>query len=495
MKLVERSLLELRELLAGGEVSPLEVTRSYLESIEERNATYGAFLSVFSETAEERAKSLESEDLARLPLGGIPVAVKDNICTADRPTTCASRILEGYRPPYSATVVERLERSGAVILGKTNMDEFAMGSSTEFSRAGPSRNPWDLSRSPGGSSGGSAVAVAAGMVPAALGSDTGGSIRQPAAMTGIVGMKPTYGRISRYGLVAFASSLDQIGPFTRNVADMAFVLEHLCGHDPRDSTSSNRTVENFGAGLNGELEGLTLGLPVALYEDLGGEARRSFETALQSAKEAGASVREIELPHATYSIACYYVVANAEASSNLARFDGVRFGRRGTSAEDVLSLYRSTREEGFGDEVKRRILLGTFVLSAGYYDAYYSKAQKVRTLILRDFERAFGRCDLIALPTSPTSAFRIGERVGDPLQMYLSDIFTTPASLAGLPGISIPSGLDEKGLPLGIQLMAPAFEEARLLQGAYGLEKAIGFDESPLSSDGGNEGRKDPDEL
>jgi aspartyl-tRNA(Asn)/glutamyl-tRNA(Gln) amidotransferase subunit A len=399
------------------------------------------------------------------------VVLKDNIAVAGEPCGCASRILEGYTSPYDSTTAARLREAGAVVVGRANMDEFAMGSSTENSARGPARNPWDPERAPGGSSGGSAALVAAGVVPLALGSDTGGSIRQPAALCGVVGLKPTYGRVSRYGLVAFASSLDQIGPLARTSADAALALGVLAGHDPRDSTSLPDPVPDYVAALSGDCSGLTVGLPREYFVEEGVEPAvlAAVREAVLELEKAGARTREISLPHTRHAVATYYLVANAEASSNLSRFDGVRYGRRAES-DDVGALYRKTRSEGFGPEVKRRILLGTYVLSAGYYDAYYRKAQQVRTLIRRDFEAAFEQCDLIATPTTPEAAFRLGERSGDPLRMYLSDVYTVSASLAGIPGLSTPCGLPG-GLPVGLQLLAPALGEPVLLRVADAFER------------------------
>jgi aspartyl-tRNA(Asn)/glutamyl-tRNA(Gln) amidotransferase subunit A len=402
----------------------------------------------------------------RSRLDGMPVALKDNIVQAGEPASCASRILEGYVSPFDATVVARLRAAGAVIVGRTNLDEFAMGSSTENSCAGPTRNPWDRTRSPGGSSGGSAAAVAAGIVPAAFGSDTGGSIRQPAALCGVVGMKPTYGRVSRYGLVAFASSLDQIGPFARTAADCALLLEAIAGHDPQDSTSLPEPAPSLSRALTGDVSGLTLGV-LREADDGSGVTPGVHERVCEAVAElerAGAKVREVSLPHTRFAIAAYYLIATAEASSNLARYDGVRYGRRAADgAGGITALYERTRAEGFGAEVKRRILLGTYVLSAGYYDAYYRKAQQVRTLLRRDFDAAFEACDAIVLPTTPETAFRLGEKSSDPLALYLADVFTVSANLAGLPGVSIPCGLDA-GLPVGFQILGRPREDATVLR-------------------------------
>ncbi len=411
------------------------------------------------------------------PLGAVPLAIKDLFCVEDVPSAAGSRILEGYRPPYTATVVQRLLAAGSPLLGKTNMDEFAMGSSNENSGFGPVRNPWDERRVPGGSSGGSAAAVAAGLAPWAIGTDTGGSIRQPAALCGIVGLKPTYGAVSRYGMIAFASSLDQAGPLTRDVTDCALLLGHMVGSDPCDSTSTG-TPEEVRIPTAERLEGLRFGVPPELTgEGVEPGVRAAFDRALGLIEELGGSVEEVALPHSDHGIAAYYVIAPAEASANLARFDGVRYGHR-RDGGDLLSLYESTREQGFGAEVKRRIMLGTYALSSGYYDAYYGRAQRVRTKIAEDFSAAFQRVDLIVTPTSPTVAFGLGERTDDPLAMYLSDFCTVPMPLAGIPAISIPGGLSE-GLPVGIQLAGPAFSENRILDAAYALEQAIGFDQRP----------------
>ncbi len=415
------------------------------------------------------------------PLAGVPLAVKDLFCTEGVPSQAGSRILEGYRPPYTATAVARLEEAGATLLGKTNQDEFAMGSSNENSAYGPVLNPWDRTRVPGGSSGGSAAAVAAGLAPWAIGTDTGGSIRQPAALCGIVGLKPTYGSISRYGMIAFASSLDQAGPFTRDVTDAALLLRHMVGADPKDSTAVGHPhpVELPTAQ---RLEGIRLGVPAELAAGDGVEpgVLESFEATLTLARELGASVEEVSLPTAPQGLSAYYVLAPAEASSNLARFDGVRYGLR-VDADDLVSMYTGTRHDGFGDEVKRRILIGTYALSSGYYDAYYGRAQRARTLIAREFASVFEQVDFVVTPTSPGVAFELGSKTADPLEMYLSDFFTVPMSLAGIPGISIPCGLSE-GLPVGFQLAGPAFSENRILDAAHALEQAIGFDGSPARS-------------
>jgi aspartyl-tRNA(Asn)/glutamyl-tRNA(Gln) amidotransferase subunit A len=441
-----------------------------------------AFLDVHADAARRHARELtDSGDFRRLPLGGVPVAIKDNICIQGTRTTCGSKILGDYRPPYTATVVERLRGAGAVVIGKTNLDEFAMGSSTENSAFGPTRNPWDLSRAPGGSSGGSAAAVASGMAAAAVGSDTGGSIRQPASFCGVVGVKPTYGRVSRYGLVAFASSLDQIGPFTRTVGDAALMLNTLCGKDPRDATSANAPVPDFTAGLREGLRGLKVGVPWGfLGADLDPAVRSAFDRVVDAVRRDGA-VEEVALPHADYGLAAYYIVANAEASANLARFDGVRYGHRAREAKSLYDMYTHTRREGFGAEVKRRVFLGTYVLSAGYYDAYYHRALQVRTLIIRDFANAFSRCDVVMLPTAPTPAFTLGEKTEDPILMYLNDVFTIPVNLAGLPGLSLPVAKSAGGLPIGVQLIGRAFDEATLLRAAAGIERLVEYPTGTLA--------------
>jgi len=410
-----------------------------------------------------------------LPLAGLPLAVKDLFCVAGQPTQSGSKILEGYRPPYTATVVEKLESAGATVLGKTNQDEFAMGSSNENSAFGPVKNPWDESRVPGGSSGGSAAAVAAGSALWALGTDTGGSVRQPASLCGVVGLKPTYGSVSRYGMVAFASSLDQAGPIARDVGDTALLYAQMVGQDPRDATSLQYPGEVVLPTAE-RLDGTTIGVPEDVYADgIEPGVLASFEAALETARGLGARIERISLPHAAYALSAYYVIAPAEASANLARFDGVRYGLRAEGASTLSDLYTRTRHDGFGPEVRRRIMLGTYVLSSGYYDAYYGTAQKVRTKVVDDFKAAFGKVDLIAAPTSPSVAFPLGERTGDPLSMYLADIFTVPYSLAGVPAISLPSGLSD-GLPVGLQLAGPAFSENAILDAAYALEQALGFD-------------------
>ena len=449
------------------------VVEAALARIDRAQPALQAFQHVAADRARARADALDRSDAPKGPLHAVPLALKDNIVMRGVPTTAGSKILEGYQSPYDASVVDALERAGAVIVGTTRCDEFAMGSSTDNCAYGPAHNPWDLSRTPGGSSGGSAAAVAAGLVPLALGSDTGGSIRQPAALCGVVGVKPTYGRVSRYGLIAFASSLDQIGPIARSVREAAQVLEVISGHDPRDSTSSQQAVPEFTRSLTRDVHGLKIGVPRHLMtEAVDTDVRTAFNDALDVARSLGAIVTDVELPHADQGIPVYYLIATAEASANLARFDGVRFGLRATGATTLSELYDQSRHDGFGAEVKRRIMLGTYVLSAGYYDAYYLKAQQVRTLIAADYTRAFEAVDVIALPTSPSAAFRLGERVENPLQMYLADVFTVGANLAGLPGVSIPCGMTADGLPVGLQLVARPWEEATMLRMADAYEAA-----------------------
>ena len=462
---------EIRDAVTTGQTSAVEVCQASLDRIKATDGSLGAFLSVAAERALDRARAIDLKK-HRGPLAGVPVAIKDNISTRGIPTTAASRMLKHYVPPYDATVITRLEAAGAVVIGKTNCDEFAMGSSTENSAFGPSRNPWDTDRIPGGSSGGSAVAVAAGMTPIGLGSDTGGSIRQPASLCGIVGLKPTYGRVSRYGLIAFASSLDCIGALTRTAHDAALALAALAGPDPHDATASQEPAADYAAALSGDIRGLRLGVPRAMLEQgVDDSVRSCFYGALDILRARGADIVDIDLPHARYAISTYYFVATAEASSNLARFDGVRYGYRAEGALDLRSMYEKTRSQGFGAEVKRRIMLGTYVLSAGYYDAYYLKAQQVRTLVRRDYEQAFHTVDAVVMPTSPTPAFKIGERVEDPLQLYLVDVFTVSANLAGLPAVSVPCGLTPQRLPIGLQMTGKPFDEATLLRLADGYER------------------------
>lgn len=467
------SISALRKQLTAKEITPKDIVLDLAKAIESQNPSLGAYLSWDVEAALAEA---EKADLSR-PLGGIPIGIKDNINVTGQPCTCGSKMLsENYTAPYDAGVIQRLRSAGAVPFGRLNMDEFAMGSSTENSALGVTRNPRDLERVPGGSSGGSAAAVAGNLAIAALGSDTGGSIRQPAALCGCVGIKPTYGRVSRFGLVAFASSLDQIGPLTKTVEDSALLLNHLCGHDARDSTSLNVDTPDFTATLGQDIKGLRIGLPKEYYiEGIHPDIAAGVKSAIQKLESLGAIVEEISLPHTELGVATYYVLAPAEASANLARFDGVRYGHRSASAKDLLEHYQMSREEGFGPEVKRRILLGTYVLSSGYYDAYYIRAQKARTLIRNDFTEAFKKVDVILSPTSPTPAHRLGELKENPLAAYLEDVFTIPVNLAGLPGISIPCGtaqMDGKALPVGLQIVGKPLDEATVLRVAHAFEQA-----------------------
>jgi aspartyl-tRNA(Asn)/glutamyl-tRNA(Gln) amidotransferase subunit A len=468
---------DLAELIKSGEVTSRRVVEASLDAAEELNEPLNAFLEIGRKVALERAESINGREGV---LAGIPIAIKDNICVRGMQASCGSRILGDYHPPYNATVIERLLGAGAVVVGKTNCDEFAMGSSNENSAFGSVKNPWDTSRVPGGSSGGSAAAVASGIVPVALGSDTGGSVRQPASLCGVLGLKPTYGRNSRYGLVAFASSLDQVGVFARSASDIARVLGVIAGRDPHDATTADVPVPNYLAELTGNIKGARIGLPRSLFgEGLDAEVRNSVEAAADVYRELGAEIVDVELPNAQYSIAVYYIIATAEASSNLARFDGVRYGFRAEDAPELRQMYRKTREEGFGAEVKRRIMLGTYVLSAGYYEAYYGKAQQVRSLIKEDFRKAFESCDAIITPTSPTPAFLIGEKVDNPLAMYLNDIYTVTANLAGIPGLNVPCGLSSQRLPIGFQLLGAYWSEPTLLKLAHAYETAQPFTERP----------------
>ncbi len=470
MELNRLTLIEAKRLIDSGEVSAEEIAEAVLKRIEEVDNKVKAYITV-NESMVEDAKSAKDGRLS-----GIPIAVKDNICTKGVKTTCASKILYNFVPPYDATVIEKMKAEGYVLSGKTNLDEFAMGSSTENSAFFTTRNPWDLERVPGGSSGGSAAAVAADMCIASLGSDTGGSIRQPAAFCGVVGLKPTYGRVSRYGLVAFASSLDQIGPITKTVEDAAYLLEIISGKDPMDSTSAPVGVERFTEKLSEDVKGLKVALPKEYFaEGIQKEVKEAVLSAVRLLEGEGVFAEEVSLPHTEYAVATYYIVAPAEASSNLARYDGVKYGYRAKGFSGLVDMYFKTRSEGFGDEVKRRIMLGTYSLASGYYDAYYLRAKKVRTLIKRDFEKVFESFDVVITPTSPTTAFRIGEKVSDPLTMYLSDIFTISANLAGVPAISIPCGVDENGLPIGLQIIAKPFDEATLLKVAYRIQELVGF--------------------
>ncbi len=479
MDLAALTIGKVQELLRSRQVSARELAQKHLERIDKRNGELGAFLTTCPERALAQAKAVDDK-IARSeplpPLAGVPMAIKDVIITRGTPTTAGSRILEGYVPPYDATAVARLEQAGAMVLGKTNCDEFAMGSSNENSAYRPVRNPHDTSRVPGGSSGGSAAAVADAQAVAALGSDTGGSIRQPAGFCGVVGLMGTYGRVSRYGLIAFASSLDHIGPFGRTVADVAAVLQAIAGRDPNDSTSVDVPVPDYLAALNKPVKGMKLGVPKEYFGGgLDPDVRAKVEKGIALLREQGCEVREVSLPHTDYAIACYYIIATAEASSNLARYDGVRYGPRAPGVDTLEAMYRRTRGRGFGAEVKRRIMLGTYALSAGYYEAYYLKAQKVRALLYQDFVKAFEQVDALVTPTSPTPAFKLGEKTEDPLAMYLADIYTVTGDLVGVPGISVPCGKSKAGLPIGLQFFTRHFEEARLLQLAHAFEQAGGF--------------------
>jgi aspartyl-tRNA(Asn)/glutamyl-tRNA(Gln) amidotransferase subunit A len=465
---------ELQERLRDGDLTSVEITESVYRRIASVEERVHAYITLTEEAAIEQARAADRRirEGAGGSLTGIPIALKDVLCTQGIRTTCGSRTLENFVPSYDATVVEKLKDAGAVFVGKTNMDEFAMGSSTETSWFGITRNPWDLERIPGGSSGGSAAAVIADECIASLGTDTGGSIRQPAALCGVVGLKPTYGRVSRFGLVAFASSLDQIGPITKDVEDCAIMMNAISGYDAGDSTSVPMEVPDYREFIARDIEGWTIGIPKEYFvEGIDPEIRASIDTAITTLQNLGARCRDISLPHAQYCVAVYYIIAPSEASSNLARYDGVRYGFRAPNAENLLDMYKKTRSSGFGAEVKRRVMIGTYSLSSGYYDAYYKKASQVRALIRDDFDQAFTRCDVILTPTTPTPAFRIGEKMDDPLQMYLYDIFTLSANLAGVPGISVPCGHTKGGLPIGVQFMANHFEEGKLLQVASAYEK------------------------
>lgn len=479
MELFDLTTHELADLLKQKKVSSREITESVFKRIKAVEPKVRSFVSLTEEAALAQAK--KADDVlasnvgasGRTPLHGIPLGIKDNFLIEGTKTTCASKILENYVAPYTATSAQRLLDQGVVVVGKLNLDEFAMGSSTENSGVHITRNPWDPERIPGGSSGGSAAAVAAGECIASTGTDTGGSIRLPAALTNLVGVKPTYGRVSRYGIVAFASSLDQVGPLAKDVTDAAILMNALAGHDPKDSTSLNLPVPDYTKALQKDLKGWKVGIPKEYFiEGTDAEVAKSLQAAIETVKKLGAECVDVTLPHTDYGVPTYYILATAEASSNLARYDGIRFGYRNREAKDLTTLYKKSRSEGFGPEVKRRIMLGTYVLSAGYYDAYYLRGQKVRTLIRRDFEEAFERCDVILTPVSPTPAWKIGEKVSDPLKMYLSDIFTINVNLAGLPGMSLPCGFTQSGLPIGMQLIAKHFEEEKMFRVAYAYEQA-----------------------
>jgi len=479
MELYQLTIHELKQKLVRREISSLEVTEAVIDRIRRTEDRIHAYVTLTAEEAlaqAKRADKARSRGTIVSDLAGIPLAIKDILCTRGVRTTCGSGILAHYVPPYDATVIRKLRERGAVLLGKTNMDEFAMGSSTENSWFGPTRNPWAVDHVPGGSSGGSAAAVAADGCLGALGSDTGGSIRQPAAFCGIVGLKPTYGRVSRYGLVAFASSLDQVGPLAKDVEDCAILMTAISGFDPQDSTSVDVEVPDFRGALVGGVEGMRIGIPKEYFlGGRGGDVEKAVQKSMRLFEQWGAVCREISLPHTDYALAAYYIICTAEASSNLARYDGVRYGHRGGDYSGIVDMYRKTRTEGFGPEVKRRIMLGTYALSAGYYDAYYRKAAQVRTLVKHDFDKAFEDVDIILTPISPTPAFRLGEKTADPLQMYLSDVFTIPINMAGLPGMSIPCGFDRQGLPIGLQLVGKPFDEATIIRAAHAFEQKTEF--------------------
>ncbi len=482
MDITELTVHELQEKLEKKEITISQIIKAYANRIEEKEKDVQAFVTTLCNEAQEEAKQIE-EKVAKgeitSKLAGIPIGIKDNICTKGIKTTCSSKMLENFVSPYDATVVEKLKEENLINLGKLNMDEFAMGGSTEYSAFHVTRNPWNLNTVPGGSSGGSAAAVAANLVPWALGSDTGGSIRQPASFCGVVGLKPTYGLVSRYGLVAFASSLDQIGPITKDVEDAAILLNIITGHDEKDTTSEAKEKVDYTKCLKNDVKGLKIGIPKEFFgEGINEEVKKSLQEAIETYKEMGAKVEEFSLDIANYSLATYYIIACAEASSNLGRFDGIRYGYRTQNFSNLKDIYRNSRSEGFGPEVKRRIILGTYVLSSGYYDAYYKKAQQVRTLVRKQFEEAFEKYDILLTPTSPTVAFEIGTKSSNPLEMYLSDICTVSVNIAGLPGISIPCGVDSKGMPIGMQLIGKRFGEEEILNAAYTFEQKIKFRES-----------------
>ena len=481
MDITELTVHELKEKLAKKELTSYEITKAYSDRIKEKEPDVQAFVTTLDDDAVEKAKEMDKKienGEVESKLAGIPIGIKDNICTKGIKTTCSSRMLEKFISPYDATVMEKINNEGLINLGKLNMDEFAMGGSTEHSYFHVTRNPWNLNKVPGGSSGGSAAAVAAGMVPWALGTDTGGSIREPAAFCGVVGLKPTYGLVSRYGIVAFASSLDQVGPITKDVRDCAMLLNIIAGHDKMDTTSVDRPKVDYTKALKNDVKGLKIAVPKEFFgEGINEEVKAKLEEAMETYKELGAEVTEVSLDIAEYALATYYIIACAEASSNLGRFDGVRYGHRAKEYSNLKELYRNSRTEGFGEEVKRRIILGTYVLSSGYYDAYYKKAQQVRTLVMNEFKKIFDEYDVILTPTSPTVAFDIGSKINDPLAMYLADICTVSVNIAGLPGISIPCGVDSTGMPVGMQLIGNRFAEETLLNTAYTFEQKIKFSE------------------
>ena len=489
MSLYDLTLNEVAGKIKNKEVTIKEVLDDIYSRIEDVEPKVDAYITLTKDLAYKRAEELQErlnngEDIG--VLGGVPIAIKDNICTNGVKTTCASKMLESFTPIYDATVVKKLEEAGAIIVGKTNMDEFAMGSSTETSYFKKTKNPWNLSRVPGGSSGGSAAAVSSDMAFAALGSDTGGSIRQPASYCSVVGLKPTYGLISRFGLIAFASSLDQIGPFTKNVEDAAIMLNVISGHDKLDTTSADIEKIDYTKALVSDVKGKVIGIPTDfITEGISEDVKQAYDNAIDTLKEAGAKIEEIKLEYAKYSLATYYIIATAEASSNLGRYDGIRYGYRAKDFNDLDELYVKSRTEGFGDEVKRRIMLGTYVLSSGYYDAYYKRAQQVRTLIVENFKKAFEKCDVIMIPTAPNTSFKFGAHNASPLEMYLEDIYTVPVNIAGLPGISVPGGFGKNGMPIGIQFIAKAFDEQNLLQVAYTFEKNTSYiDKKPAIEEG-----------
>ena len=482
MDITELTVHELQEKLKNKEITIKEITKAYIEQIEEKEKDVQAFVTVLKEEATKKAEEIEEKvnnGEIKGDFAGIPIGIKDNMCTKGVKTTCSSKMLENFVAPYDATVVEKLNAENIIDLGKLNMDEFAMGGSTEYSYFKKTKNPWNLNKVPGGSSGGSAAAVAANMVPWALGSDTGGSIREPASFCGVVGLKPTYGLVSRYGLVAFASSLDQIGPITKDVRDSAMLLNLIAGHDEKDTTSSNRPKVDYTKALKNDVKGLKIGVPKEFFgEGINEEVKETLNSAIEKYKELGANIEEFSLDIAKYPLASYYIIACAEASSNLGRFDGIRYGYRTPEFSTLKELYKKSRSEGFGAEVKRRIILGTYVLSSGYYDAYYKKAQQVRTLVMNEFNKAFEKYDVILTPTSPTVAFDLGSKSNNPLEMYLADICTVSVNIAGLPGISIPCGVDKEGMPIGMQLIGNKFQEETILNAAYTFEQAIKFREN-----------------
>lgn len=479
MELYSLTVSEIARKIKEKEITIKEVLDSVYNRIENVEEKVSAYVTLTKEQAYNRATKLQErldngEDIGIM--GGVPIAIKDNICTNGIKTTCSSKMLENFVPFYDATVIEKLENAGAIIIGKTNMDEFAMGSSTENSAIKKTKNPWDLERVPGGSSGGSAAAVACDIAPCALGTDTGGSIRQPASFCNVVGLKPTYGLVSRYGIVAYASSLDQVGPLTKSVEDAAILLNVIAGKDEKDTTSADIPKKDYLKSIKDDIKGKKIGVPTEFISDgINEDVKKAYEENLNTLKELGAEIIEIKLDYAKYLLPTYYIIATAEASSNLGRYDGIRYGHRAKDFSSLDELYVKSRTEGFGDEVKRRIMLGTYVLSSGYYDAYYKRGQKVRTLIIDDFKKAFEKCDVIAIPTTPNTSFKFGEKTSNPLEMYLEDIYTVPVNIAGLPGISVPGGFDKNGMPIGMQFISKAFDEENLLQVAYTFEKNTGF--------------------